>query len=434
MTVPILTTKLYIPHPRPNRVTRRRLLERLENGLRQGHRLYLLSAPAGFGKTTLLSDWMAAYSAPGDPQAGAAAPRFCWFSIDEGDNDPQRFVAYVIAALQNIDAEIGKASLALLQARLGAGEGISYEAVYTALLNDLAGCPSPLLLVLDDYHLIHSRTVHDNLAFLLDHLPPRAHLVIASRSDPPFPLARLRARGQISELRDADLRFTPEESAAFLNQVMSLQLSTADVLALEARTEGWIAGLQLVAHALQGSQARRGPVTPSEFIAAFTGSSRYVLDYLVEEVLRRQSADVQRFLLQTSILKRMTGPLCDALTGRSDGQAMLEMLESLNLFIVPLDQDRTWYRYHHLFTEFLRSRLYKELPPEAGGASPEVNRLHGRAAGWLEARGLYSEATDHALQAGEYGQAVHLIESFFMHNFNFGEARILLGWLEQIPP
>ena len=297
-------------------VLRPRLIERLNEGLAAGRKLTLISAPAGFGKTTLVSEWL----------AGCGRP-VAWLSLDEGDNDPARFLAYFIAALQTIAPKIGEGALGALHSP----QPPPTEVLLTALLNDLAAIPDNFMLVLDDYHVIESKPVDEALTFLVDHLPPQFHLVIATREDPPLPLARLRARGQLTELRATDLRFTPAEAADFLNQVMGLNLSAADIAALETRTEGWIAGLQLAALSMQGRS------DTASFIQAFTGSHRFVLDYLMEEVLQRQPERVRGFLLQTAILDRLSGPLCNAVTGQQDGKAMLETLERGNLFVIPLD-------------------------------------------------------------------------------------------------
>jgi LuxR family maltose regulon positive regulatory protein len=355
MTTPLLTTKLYIPPVRPELVPRPRLIERLNAGLYR--KLTLISAPAGFGKTTLLSEWVYR-GGEGTPPLPVA-----WVSLDEGDNDLTRFLAYLIAALQTIEASIGQGALGTLQSP----QPPPMEEFLTALINQINAIPDHFVLVLDDYHLIKAQPVHNALTFLLDYLPPQMHLVIASRADPPLPLARLRGRGQLIELRLADLRFTPDEAAAFLNQVMGLDLSANDVAALASRTEGWIAGLQMAAVSMQG----QGDVVG--FIQAFTGSDRHILDYLVEEVLQRQSENIQTFLLQTAILNRLTSPLCEAVVGEIgdwrleigsrtqspisnlQSQAILEYLESSNLFIVPLDNERQWYRYHRLFADLLRS-------------------------------------------------------------------------------
>ncbi|MFB0535236.1 MAG: NACHT domain-containing protein, partial [Anaerolineae bacterium] len=311
MTTSILATKLYIPPARPELVSRPRLIKRLNAGLHR--KLTLISAPAGFGKTTLLSEWVAGNEPP-----------VAWVSLDEGDNDPARFLAYFVAALQTIpslsEADVGESALAVFQSP----QPPPIEAVLTPLINEITAIPDRIVLVLDDYHLIEAQPIHDALTFLLRRLPPQMHLVIATRDDPKLPLARLRARGQLTELRAADLRFTSTEAAEFLNQVMGLDLSAEDIAALETRTEGWIAGLQLAAISMQGRKDVTG------FIQSFTGSHRFVLDYLVEEVLEQQPESVQNFLLQTAVLDRLTGSLCDTLTGQDNGQATLEKLEHAN--------------------------------------------------------------------------------------------------------
>ena len=326
MDTPLLTTKLYIPAVRPELVSRPRLIERLNERLYR--KLTLVSAPAGFGKTTLLSEWVRNCGCP-----------VAWVSLDERDNDLTRYITYFMAALQTIEVDMGKGVLSAFQAP----KPPPIESVLTGLLNEIAAVQEPFALVLDDYHVIEAQPIHDALTFLLDHLPPQMHLVIATRVDPPLPIARLRGRGQLTELRATDLRFTLDEVAEFLNQVMGLELSAENVAALASRTEGWIAGLQMAAVSMQGRE------DIASFIRAFTGSSRYILDYLVEEVLQRQTDSVQTFLLQTAILDRLTGPLCDALTGQDDGQVTLDSMERSNLFIVPLGEERRWYRYHHLF-------------------------------------------------------------------------------------
>jgi LuxR family transcriptional regulator, maltose regulon positive regulatory protein len=294
------------------------------------------------------------------------------------------------------------------------------ESVLTALINEVAATPNHFALVLDDYHIIEAAPIHDAIAFLLEHLPPRMHLVIASRTDPPLPLARLCARGQMTEIRTADLRFTSGEAAAFLKDAMGLELAAEDVEALERRTEGWIAGLQLAALSVQDQEDVSG------FIKAFTGSNRYVLDYLAEEVLQKQPEQVQAFLLQTSILDRLSGALCDAVTGKDDGQAMLERLEHANLFTVPLDQERRWYRYHHLFSDFLRGRL-QQIQPE------RVPELHRRAAWWFEYRGLVTEAMGHVLNAEDFERAARMVEQNRVAMITRGELNTLLGWLQALP-
>src|SRR3954447_21547775 len=349
MSTPILTTKLYIPPPRSNAVPRTRLIACLNAGLHG--KLTLIAAPAGFGKTTLVSAWVA-----------LCDQQVAWLSLDEGDSDPTRFLIYFVAALQTIVPTIGAGVLGVLQSP----QPPPTESMLTALLNDIATLPDHVILVLDDYHILDAKPIDAALTFLLEHMPPQLHLVIATREDPQLPLARLRVRDQLTELRDMDLRFTPAEAAAFLTHVMGLNLSTEDIDALEARTEGWIAGLQLAALSLRGHH------DATSFIRSFTGSSRFIIDYLAEEVLERHPEAIRAFLLRTSVLERMCGPLCDAvlnvqsdavtLAGASErisSQAMLEKLERSNLFIVALDDERRWYRYHHLFADLLRQRLHQ---------------------------------------------------------------------------
>ncbi len=407
MTIPILATKLYTPQPRAKIVLRPRLIEQLKEGLSAGCKLTLISAPAGFGKTTLVSEWMAVCEQP-----------VAWLSLDEGDNDPTRFLTYFIAALQTITANIGAGVLSVLQSP----QPPPIESILTALLNEITTLPDNFVLVLDDYHVIDSKPVDEVLTFLLEHLPPRMHLVIASREDPPLPLARLRARGQLTELRAADLRFTPAEAAEFLNRVMGLNLSAENIAALETRTEGWIAGLQLAALSMQGRSDAAG------FIQAFTGSHRFVLDYLVEEVLQRQPEDIHSFLLKTAILDRLSGSLCDAVTGREDGKGMLETLERGNLFIIPLDDQRQWYRYHPLFAEVLQARLLDEQPDQ--GFS-----LHQRASAWYEQHGSAADAIRHALAAEDFERAATLIELAVpeMRRNRQGATVTELGWLKALP-
>jgi LuxR family maltose regulon positive regulatory protein len=408
MPASLLATKLHIPPIRPNLVLRPRLIERLAQGLTRP--LTLLSAPAGFGKTTLIANWKLTID----------NFKLAWLSLDADDNDPARFLTYLVAAMETLQPGIGAGALALLQSP----QSLSPKAVLTMLINGLAVLTSDFALVLDDYHFIEAQPVHDALTFLLDHLPSRMHLVIATRVDPPLPLPRLRVRDQLIEIRAVDLRFTSDEAAAFLNEVMGLGLASEDVAALEARTEGWIAGLQLAAMSMQGREDVAG------FIAAFTGSNRYVLDYLVEEVLRRQPAGVQAFLMRTSILNRLCGPLCDAVTGRTDSQAMLTTLEQSNLFTIPLDEERRWYRYHNLFAEFLRSH---SQTPSTDAEQGGVHQLHRRAAEWYENNGLAPEAIKHALAAQDFEWAARLIEQTARQTLMSGETNTLLGWLRAMP-
>jgi LuxR family maltose regulon positive regulatory protein len=403
MAAPVLVTKLFLPRPRPGVVPRPRLIERLNAGL---HRtLTLIAAPAGFGKTTLVGAWVAG--------CGRAT---AWLSLDEGDNDLPRFLLHLVAAIRTVAAGSGDAVLAALQSP----QPPPTEALLTALLNEVARAPDGFILVLDDYHLIDAEPVDRALVFLLEHLPPQLHLVIATREDPQLPLARWRARGQLTELRAADLRFTASEAAEFLNQVMGLSLSAADIGALEDRTEGWIAGLQLAALSLQGHRDAPG------FIRAFAGDHRYIVDYLVDEVLRRQPADVRHFLLQTAILDRLTGPLCDAVTCQAGGAARLAALERGNFFVVPLDDSRHWYRYHHLFADVLSVHLLAEQPDQ-------VSTLHLRASAWYERNGLAAEAIRHALAAEDFQRAADLVEQTLPELRPMRQEATVLAWLKALP-
>jgi LuxR family transcriptional regulator, maltose regulon positive regulatory protein len=418
MSSPILATKLYSPPPGPKLVPRSRLIERLNEGLRG--KLILISAPAGFGKTTLVSEWINSKAGGGRRKDESSAVAFhpfkvAWLSLDEGDNDLAHFLTYLIAALQTIAPRAGEATLSALHS----SQPPPADVLLTALLNDVTPLGA-VVLVLDDYHVIESPPVDDALTFFVDHLPPQLRLVIASREDPSLPLARLRARGQLTELRVADLRFTPNEAAAFLNEAMRLNLSAANITALETRTEGWIAGLQLAALSMQGRS------DTANFIQAFTGSHRFVLDYLMEEVLQRQPEAVRSFLLQTSILERLSGPVCDALTERKDGRRMLEMLEHDNLFVVPLDDQRQWYRYHHLFADVLQARLIEEQPDR-------VSELHRRASVWYEQNNLPAEAIHHALIAQDFDRAANLIERVWLAMDLSYQSAAWLRWAQQLP-
>jgi LuxR family transcriptional regulator, maltose regulon positive regulatory protein len=405
MTRPVLETKLHLPTWRKGLIARPRLLERLNRGA--GAKLTLVSAPAGFGKTTLLGSWLASGL---DRELPAA-----WLSLDQSDNHPPGFWTYVIAALQRVAPGVGAESLVLLDASESA-----IEPVLGVLLNDLSALAREVVLVLDDYHLIDAREIHDQLVFLLEHLPPQLHLVIASRADPALPLARLRVRGDLVELRAADLRFTADEAAAYLDEAMGLSLSADDVAALEERTEGWIAALQLAALSMQGRDDVAG------FIAGFAGDDRYIVDYLVEEVLERQPEEVRNFLLRTSILDRLNGALCDAVTGLSNGKAQLEALERRNLFVVPLDDRRRWYRYHHLFADVLRAHLADDWPRD-------VHQLHRRASAWYEQNGELRAAIHHAFAAGDFSRAADLVELAWPELRNRREEDVLCGWLAALP-
>jgi LuxR family maltose regulon positive regulatory protein len=410
MPEPLLLTKLFVPRPRSKIVLRPSLIERLDAGLAAGGTpaVALISAPAGFGKTTLVSEWLT-----------GCDQKVAWLSLDEGDSDPTRFLTYLVAALQTIVADLGER----LQAALQSPQPPATEAILTRLLNEIATIPGDIILVLDDYHVLDSKPVDQALTFLIEHLPPQMHLVIASREDPHLPLARLRARGQLTELRAADLRFTPTEAAEFLNRVMGLNLPAEDVAALEKRTEGWIAGLQLAALSMQGHQ------DTASFIKAFKGSHHFVLDYLLEEVLHQQSESVQTFLLRTSILNRLCGPLCDAVLhdNAGSGQESLEYLERANLFIVPLDNERHWYRYHHLFADLLRQRLGQSLSPA------QIAEFHLRASLWYEKNGDEAEAFQHAFAAGDFGRAAGLAELAWQGMDDTFQTAAWLGWVKKLP-
>ena len=399
----LLTTKLYIPRPRSNLVSRPRLTELLNAGLDK--KLTLIAAPAGFGKTTLLSEWI-----PQSPRC------VTWLSLDEGDNDPRRFWVYFVAALQMLNPEIGLGAQALLRSP----QPPAIETVITILINDIAAFPDLFAHVFDDYHLIENPDIDHALAFLIDHQPANMHLVINTRADPELPVARLRGRGQLMEIRAADLRFGFDEASLFLNQAMGLDLSEEDIQALEQRTEGWIAGLQLAALSMQGSTDVDG------FIKAFTGSNRYIVNYLIQEVLDQRPEGTLDFLLRTSILDRLCGSLCEAVSGQADGEGTLMKLDQANLFVIPLDDEGLWYRYHHLFAEVLQARLRQsqpELPVE----------LHGRASEWYEAHDLVAEAVQHALAAGNAARAAVLIERERWALLGRGEANTLRSWLDELP-
>jgi LuxR family maltose regulon positive regulatory protein len=401
----LLATKLYVPGPRPGFVPRRRLADQLEVGLARG--LVLVCAPAGFGKTVLLADWARRTGRP-----------VAWLSLDASDNDPARFWRHTVAALSQARPGVGE----LAGPVPGSLAPSASEGLMTALINELASQPGEdkAVLVLDDYHLISSELVHEAVLFLLEHLPPGLRLVLASRSDPPLPLARLRADGQLAELRAAELRFTADEAAALLREAIGADLPGAAVAALTARTEGWAAGLQLAGLSLRGQADAAG------FVASFSGSHRYVLDYLTGEVLEGQPGKVREFLLETSVLERLSGELCDAVTGRAGGQAMLEQVERAGLFLVPLDEVRGWWRYHHLFCELLRARLQQERPAR-------VEALHRAAAAWHEEHELADDAVRHAMAAGDPAWAARLIERYFDAIFLQGEGATIQRWLAALP-
>lgn len=398
----LLATKLHVPRPRSGSVPRERLSGRLADKL--DARVTLVSAPAGFGKTSLLAEWLAT----------ADHLTVAWVALDESDSSADVFWAYVVGAVERVLGGVGGGAADELRALQPA------TAVAAALINDLAGDGRPLVLVLDDYHVIHSVEVHESLGYLLDHAPPALRVVIASRSDPPLPLARLRARRELLEIRAADLRFTKDEAAAYLNGAMDLGLDASAVAALEARTEGWIAALQLAGLSLQDRDDAAG------FIATFAGDDRFVVDYLAEEVLDRQPDDVRAFLLQTAVLDRLTGSLCDAVTGTTGGAAMLERLDRANLFLVALDDRRRWYRYHHLFADVLRARLRTDSPAQ-------VVELHRRASGWFAANDEPAAAVEHAMAGGHTADAARLIETAAPGMRRSRQEGTLRRWLEALP-
>lgn len=406
---PLLTTKLQVPLLRPQLVPRPRLLERLDEGSQRN--VTLVSAPAGFGKTTLISEWIRGRERDGAPL------RVGWLCLDEADNDPVRFSSYLVAALNVADPHVGQSAWAMMQSP----QPPPPQAVLPGLINDIASLSHRLVLVLDDYHVISSQPVHRQLAFLLEHQPPSMHVIIGAREDPPLPLARLRARGQMIDIRQADLTFTEEETADFLRRVMRLDVAPDDVVSLRRRTEGWAAGLQLAALSMQG----RDDV--HELVQSLSGSQRYILDYLVEEVFQRQPSNVQDFLLRTSILDRLTAPLCDAVLEMATSQQMLERLEAANLFVVALDQERCWYRYHRLWADLLRHRL-RSLE----GKDLE-NSLHRRASRWHESEGQIAEAVQHALEGGDWDRAASLILSVNGTMLRRGEVATLLSWYRLLP-
>jgi len=403
MSAQILATKLYIPVPRPGSVMRPRLIERLNAGL-QG-KLTLISAPAGFGKTTLVTEWIA-----------SDERRAAWLSLDDGDSAPVRFLAYIVAALQTIEPKIGIDILKLLESP----QPPPIASLLTPLLNEIVTIPHEFMLVLDDYHVLDSNEIDTALTFLIDNQPPQMHIVITTREDPPLPLARLRVRGQLNEIRAADLRFTADEAADFLNSTMGLNLSAEDIIALEQRTEGWIAGLQLAAISMQGQP------DPHTFVQSFTGSHRFIVDYLVDEVLNQQPDTMRDFLFQTSILDRLNASLCDAVTGRDDSQATLEQLERSNMLIVPLDNQRQWYRYHHLFAKVLQTYARKADPNN-------ISVWQKRASLWCEQNGFRSDAIRYAFAAKDFERAANLIElswPFVAQNIQPSE---FLRWVQELP-
>lgn len=426
MTVPaetLLRTKLYAPPPRRDLIARPRLLAKLDRALLPPTRLILVSAPAGFGKTTLVSEWLsrvegsAAGPRPPSEHAQAVNPKSVWLTLDEADNDPVRFWRYVDAALQTLDPRLGES----IRPALYTPQPPPHKTILTGLVNDILAVGLPFTLVLDDYHHIESEAVHEGVNFLVDHLPPLVHLVINTRSDPPLQLARRRGQGALCEVRAADLRFTLDEVTQLINDVLRLGLAPDDLAALESRTEGWIAGLQMAAISLQDV------ADPHTFVAAFRGDDRYIADYLLEEVLQHQPVEFQQFLLQTSLLDHLSGPLCDAVTGRQDSRAVLNTLERANLFVIPLDNRREWFRYHHLFASLLRQRLLDTSGDEV------VRDLKRRAGGWFASHGYVVEAVEAALTCGDFEQAAVLIEQSDVRLFMGSEINTVVRWAQILP-
>ena len=418
MSAPILATKLYSPQSRQKVVVRSRLSEQLNEALHR--KLTLISAPAGFGKTTLLGEWCNQQSAP-----------IAWLSLDEGDSSPARFLAYLVAALQTIFPSIGKGISAVLQAP----QPPPPEAILTVLLNEITAIPDHFILVLDDYHLIDATEVDHALTFLIEHLPPQMHLVIATRQDPQLPLSQLRARVELIELRAADLRFTFSEAAEFLNRVMGLNLSAENIAALETRTEGWVAGLQLAALAMSSNRTMHGQEDVASFIQSFTGSHRFVLDYLLEQVLQQQTQEIQTFLLHTSILERLCGSLCDAVLNVQPGTSKetLLHLERANLFLFPLDNERHWYRYHRLFADLLRQRAQQKFTTASSPDANGVVELHQRASAWYEKNDMPLEAFRHAAAANDVERAARLIDTERIPMHFPGAVNTILDWLHSLP-
>jgi LuxR family transcriptional regulator, maltose regulon positive regulatory protein len=402
----ILATKLYIPSLHPQAIQRQSILELMNAGLSIGKRLILVCAPAGYGKTTLVCEWL------------QKIPHACWVSLEKGDNDPRLFFSYLIAALQTIHPDVGGQA----QAILDAPQSPPLEAVLSSLLNDLAQVHSQTVIVLDDYQSIHASQIHEGMAFLLDHLPPDAHFVITTRSDPALPLHRYRSRGQLVEIRADDLRFTTDEVSAFIKDIAGVSLSASEAATLETRTEGWAAGLQLAAISL------RKKANIAEFIHSLAGSNRYILDYLMEEVLNNQTPDVQYFLMETAILDRLCPPLCDALHLDREGssQHVLQYLEHENLFVIPLDNEGYWYRYHHLFQDLLLMRLKQSMPEK-------IQALHRSAGKWYETNGWIGEAVQHYIQAADFENAADMVEKHTLQLFAQGKLDQLMNWIQKLP-
>jgi LuxR family maltose regulon positive regulatory protein len=403
----LLSTKLFIPFSRGKQIDRQRLTDQLDTGIAQGSRLILVSGPAGFGKSTLLSEWLRHSSMVST-----------WVSLDHGDNDWVQFLSYFIAALQKIAPDFGQSILPALHAP----QLPPPESLLAQLINEICSLPE-FAMVLDDYHVVDTDKVHQTVAFLLDYLPRNMHLVIATRVDPPFMLARLRAAGEMVEIRTDDLRFTVTETNAFLTEIAQVKVTQTDLLALDERTEGWVAGLKIAALSMQG----KPPDWVSDFIRAFSGSHRYILDYLLEEVIHQQNEETRAFMLETSILDRLNGDVSDAVTGSSDGREMLSALEKANLFLIPLDEERQWYRYHHLFADLLRMKLSQHYP------SQQIREQHIRASDWFAQNNFIDDALTHAFKAEDYDRARQLVNRYWQPVMHQGFIRKALGWFEVLP-
>ncbi len=408
----LLKTKLYIPPPKPKDIHRPLLINRLNEGL--DLKLSLISAPAGFGKTTLVSSWVA-----------ACKQQVAWLSLNEMDNDPINFLIYLIAATQTIFENFGEKALPMLRSP----QPPSFESIVTTIVNEISSLKESFILVLDDYHILDSQPVDKLLNYLLANMPSQLHLVICSREDPNLPLAGLRAQRQLIELRAEDLRFTQREVAEFLKETMELNITPNDISALEARTEGWIAGIQLAAISMKGYQ------DTTQFIRSFSGSHHFVMDYLVEEVLKQQPEPIKNFLFSTSILDRLCGPLCEAVTlgDKGSGHKLLETLERANLFLIPLDNERQWYRYHHLFSDLLRHRLVKNFALQSEDPDKFLDELHIRASKWYEENGLAFEAFRHAAAGNDTERAQRLISGKNIPRHFSGTVTAILNWLGSLP-
>ena len=420
MSDTLITTKFNIPPFQPNLISRSRLLNRLQDGLWQAggftRKLSLVSAPAGYGKTTLIAEFCQQLQASDHPVMDDIESDVCWLSLEEADNDQVRFLTYFIAALKKVEGTTGDTALGMLQSP----QIPPLEVYLGTLVNDIARFSNPVLFVIDDYHLIHTPAIHQMLNFILEHQPFQLHLVLLSREDPPIPLPRLRAQVHVREIRQDDLRFTSQEIATYLQQGIGVSLDSKDLGALERRTEGWAAGLQLAALSMEGRE------NLSEFIREFTGSNRYILDYLMEEVFRSQTAEVQQFLLKTSILDRLTPKLCDAVLGGMGSRKLLETLEHANLFIVVLDEERQWFRYHRLFVELLRHRL--RISREH-----DETQYHRRASLWFEENGNSADAVHHALMAKDWNRSAELIHEYSDGLLRGGRLGTLIRWVSQLP-